>query len=177
MLLLLFNVGGNIALWIIQIAENTRGRWASNDARWLKAFVDTVSAVGALSGDSLRKSRFDVCLFVNFAGIEIPVICFGENDIAVGTGRDACTGAPAPVLINQHYPILTADNCLIGACLETRSVIAMVAQDGNIDPLDVWIGPNLNIEDPSEKRVQRSSVLLLASHRTGIASDAARQVD
>lgn len=147
---------GDFILRIVQVAENPGSGRTDLDAGRLQPRIDPMVAEIAFLDD-------------RHEGVDIPGI--------VRTGGQAVFAADAPVLVNDHNPVLPFPCCLNGTIDDARRMIALIAQGGEEVASDIGVLPLFNNLHPCTKNPHRNTVLRFTGNRTAMAPDATPEID
>ncbi len=147
---------GNLARWIIQIAEDSALGRAHAHARRLQLVLHAIRAEVALLGR---------------VGVRI------DEKLIVRAGDHARATADARHSIQVDDAVAPAEKRRGWADLHARRVFALIAQHRKEQALRVWERALLNRLHPAAIHADGNVVLRLARDRTGVAADALRQVD
>ena len=147
---------GHFTGGVVQVAEDAALGRTDADARGLELVLDPVRAEVAL---------------LRGPGVRI------DEELIVGAGFHAGAAADAGRAVEIDDPVAPLEERIGRADADARGFVALVAQNGEEQPLRVRERSLLDRLDPAAVHADRDLVLGLARDRAGMTADALSQID
>ena len=150
------DLASDLRVRVVEVTKDSAASWACFDARRLEALRGAMVAERALLRDV--PLRIDV-------------------DRAIGTRRHAVPVDVAITLVDHDLPILQPRDRGGRTRIEARSVLAVVAENGDEVPLRARVAAAFGVSHRVAKDAERNVELCLAGDRTCVTPDARPQID